>query len=147
MAKAASKKSSKQIESLDLEELAAHLCGLQDKDDYDISDLDDGLMEKYDISFEQFEKLMRVLWPMVDLGVSPLTNSVFIGFTHKEGANGMWLAKRDFTSEFIGNAIQWASEGTPPAVGKTFVKTITVGGKPEFEFHIKNVQGTVSKKG
>ena len=43
MAKAASKKSSKQIESLDLEELAAHLCGLQDKDDYDISDLDDAI--------------------------------------------------------------------------------------------------------
>lgn len=123
------------MDTLDMEELAVALANVKNED-YERSDIDTALFEKYNIDFEQFEQLMGDLWPLLDLGVSPLTNSVFIGFADKK--QGLWLSKKDFTSSFMANVIQWLSEGNPPTeMGKGFLKTITNHDKPEYDITIK----------
>lgn len=129
-------KEKQQLISLEIEELAADLCGL--KDDYETSDVDDALYEKYDIDSEHFDSLVRELYKRLHIGVSPLTNTPMIGIVNSE--NNAWLVKKDITGFFIAAAIGWMTENEDLAPGKGFERTITVGdGKPEFIMTIKKV--------
>ena len=118
------------IDSFEIEELAADICGVEDYDD--ISDI---LYEKHEIDYEQFEKIVQLLFDRINVGVSPLTNEVYIGFTSKE--HPVWMAKKEYTSEFIGYVIQWATEHTPLKPGEGFEKEITSEGEVEYTIQIR----------
>ena len=75
------------------EDLARHLCGIDDNPDVD---LDDKLYEKFGIDLVGFAKLAEQLLPLAAIGKSPLTDRVYQGFAMigADGA-GTWLAKRE----------------------------------------------------
>lgn len=122
---------------IEQEELAAYLCGIkidEDNDDYE-NDIDSALIDKFDITLEQFREISQAMFKVMNIGISPLTNSAFIGFSDNKA--GVWLAKKDVTGEFIGSVIQWACEGTPPKPGKGFEKDITSKGKVEYTITLR----------
>ena len=122
---------------IEQEELAAHICGISiddDNEDYE-NDIDDALLKKFDITLEQFRNITNALFPLLSIGVSPLTNSAMIGFANESG--GMWLAKKEINSQFIACLIQWLSEGEDLEMGKGWSKGITNDGNPEYDLTIK----------
>ena len=137
----------KQLSSLDAEEIARVFCGITNED-AEIDEIEKALYDKHDMSFEQFEKVAAFMFAHLELGVSPLTNTPMIGISHspKKGMS-CWLAKRDYTGEYIGTVIQWLTEGEPIAPdSKGFSRTITAGGKPEFEITIQKPSKAVKTK-
>lgn len=78
----------------DVEELASHLLGLGD--DYETDDVENGLYDKYEISFESFHAIIEKLLPLVDVGESPLTKKWYRGFSRPVGEKARaWLLKID----------------------------------------------------
>ncbi|MDA8361967.1 MAG: hypothetical protein M0Z44_08270 [Gammaproteobacteria bacterium] len=72
----------------DYEELVRHLCGIPEDDE--TADLDSACLEKFEVDFPQFCKIVETLMPLTAVGQSPLTGNTYQGF-----ANGnRWLAKR-----------------------------------------------------
>lgn len=80
------------VTTYEVEELAAHICGLN-YDEVDVSEIDDALMDKFEISFDRFHELIRILLPMIDVGKSPLTKKKYKGFSKVEGDAALWLVK------------------------------------------------------
>lgn len=76
---------------MDVNELICHLCGLNEDADYD--EVVDSLWEKYQIDFENFEKLIKDILPLIDVGVSPLTKQTHKGFSRQADGVGFWLLK------------------------------------------------------
>ncbi len=62
----------------EVEELAEAICGLSEGTDSDTTE--QVLYDKFEISFESFEKLIKALAPMTPPAVSPLTGEAFSGF-------------------------------------------------------------------
>lgn len=48
----------------------------------------------------------------IRIGVSPLTDRVFIGTARAGTDTDTWINKVDFTSKFIGAVMDWAPPGT-----------------------------------
>ena len=80
---------SKEIHEISITDLASYLCD-SDIGDEDL-DMDNELQEKFGCSLESFDKLVRALVPLIDVGKSPLTDTTYKGF----GADGMWLVKQE----------------------------------------------------
>lgn len=122
-------KSSKRFNSLDIEELAAHLCGFSTDDDYETDQVEEKMIEKYNIDLSYFTDLMNDISPLLDMAVSPLTEEPFIGF----GDGNMWIAKIPYP-KFINQVLIWLSaEKVREAKSGGFERLITSGGKPEFK--------------
>ena len=70
------------------EEFAGILCGLPEGADSDA--VEQALFEKFEISSENFHKLMQHLVPYCMVAKSPVTDTVYQGFAH----DGMWHLKQ-----------------------------------------------------
>lgn len=70
------------------EELARHLCGVSEGDE---TDLDDALLEKFEVDFPQFAVIAEALLPLCVCGKSGLTDKTYQGF----GKDGTFLMKRE----------------------------------------------------
>jgi hypothetical protein len=118
-----------QFNSLDIEELAAYLAGYEESDSYEMSDVEEKLMEEFNIDLSYFQTLISRLAPLMDMAVSPLTEEPLIGF----GTGQVWIAKKPFPG-FINQVLIWLSaEKIQDGKGRAFERTITSGGKPEFK--------------
>lgn len=101
--------------------------------DEDYSITENALADKYNISLEDFHEIVDGVFQMIDFGISPLTQTPFVGISK----GNMWLAKKEVNQQFIHALINWATEGEDiPEGSKGFVRTITSGGKPEFDITI-----------
>lgn len=117
------------FDRFDIEELAAHLCGLPEDGDYDTHEIDEKLAEKYEISLDHFCEIVQDLGELIDLGISPLTEEIFIGF----GTGNMWIAKKKYP-KFINQVLIWMDyEAVKNGKGQAYERDITSGGKPEFK--------------
>lgn len=74
------------------EELARHLCGLPDNDED--TDVDEALMEKFDVDLEQFTAITEALLPLCVMHTSELTGKSYQGF----GKDGLMLMQREIES-------------------------------------------------
>lgn len=72
----------------DSEEFAGIICGLPDGADSDA--VEQALFDKFEISSENFHKLMQHLVPYCMVAQSPLTQTVYQGFAH----DGTWHLKQ-----------------------------------------------------
>lgn len=79
------------ISNFDFEELGAKLCGLDEDSEY--SDIESAIWEKYEMSFESFEKLVNDLIPYTVKSKSDLTESVRYGFVDHE--KGYYILKAE----------------------------------------------------
>ena len=132
------KQEKQRIDWRDVDELAASLCEISE--DAEHSEIENAFYEKYDISLEQFEEVVRDLFERIDFGVSGLTGTPFVGFSTKD--RGQCVVKKEVPNEFIGGVIEWmecAADAVAPDC-KEYVRTITVGGKPKFEIILKPLQ-------
>lgn len=101
--------------------------------DEDYSITENALADKYNISLEDFHEIVDGIFRMIDFGISPLTQTPFVGISK----GNEWLAKKEVNQQFIHALINWATEGEDiPEGSKGFVRTITSGGKPEFNITI-----------
>lgn len=122
-------KLSKRFNSLDIEELAAHLCGFSTDDEYETDQVEEKMMEKYNIDLSYFTDLMNDLSPLLDMAVSPLTEQAHIGF----GTGSMWITKLPF-DKFINQVLIWlGAENLRKDKNRGYERTVTKGGKPEFK--------------
>ena len=104
-----------------------------DNPDEDYSITENALADKYNISLEDFHEIVDGIFRMIDFGISPLTQTPFVGISK----GNEWLAKKEVNQQFIHALINWATEGEGiPEGSKGFVRTITSGGKPEFDITI-----------
>jgi len=67
----------------------------------------------------------------VRIGVSPLTDRIYIGTVSKKDPT-LWLSKVDATSQFIANLLTWAEPGT--------VRTVVGNDGSEFEITVKRTK-------
>lgn len=130
-----------EIDYTEVNELVANIFNLPDADDQDA--IDEKLAHEYNISSEDYQKIVEDIFKRLDFSISPLTQTAYVGITQltpngKRG--GVWIAKKEVDQQFIAAMIEWATEGTniPKGPGKGFVKEITVGGKVEYVFTIQN---------
>jgi hypothetical protein len=101
--------------------------------DEDHSITEDALVDKWGIDADTFHEIVNGIFQMIDFGMSPLTQTPFVGISN----GNMWLAKKEVNQQFIHALINWATEGEDiPEGSKGFVRTITSGGKPEFDVTI-----------
>jgi hypothetical protein len=118
-----------QFDSFDIEELAAHLCEFAEDEDYDTSDIDVKLMEEFNLDLDNFYRLIKKLEPLIDMGISPLTEEAFIGF----GTGQMWIAKKKYPN-FINQVLIWMEfEKIKKGKARGLERTIDEDGKPEFK--------------
>jgi hypothetical protein len=80
--------------------------------------------------------IVNKLFETLDLSLSPLTNEAYIGFSK----GNQWMAKKKIDSKFINALIHWCTDGLGKIEEgkKGYVKTITNGGKPEFDIIISH---------
>lgn len=132
------------LDWMDIEEIASSICKIESEES---SEIEDALYEKYEVSSEQYEKIVSDLFDRIDFGISPLTDETFIGFSNEE--QNVWLAKKQISPKFISAVIQWLTGGEEiKPTDKGFARIITSGGKSEFEISIKRaVEETVSPSG
>ena len=102
------------ISQYDIEELASHMVGLKEMPD-DTSEIDAAINEKYGVDIDTYKDIVSDLFDKIGMGISPLTETPYIGFTDSK----IWLAKKDFTHEFISSVLNWmgAEELTPEDKG------------------------------
>lgn len=108
------------------------------EEDYSITE--NALADKYNISLEDFHEIVDGVFRMIDFGISPLTQTPFVGISK----GNEWLAKKEVNQQFIHALINWATEGEDiPEGSKGFVRTITSGGKPEYDITISRPKSNV----
>lgn len=87
----------------DIYELALELCkdyiedykeyySIKIEDDLIDSEIEDLFFDTFNITFEDFEKLIDVLIPLIEVGKSPLTEKIYQGFA----IDGHWLIKKEY---------------------------------------------------
>ena len=79
------------VDDVDLIFVAGYLIGeeaMEECDD-DWDQVDSHLIDEYNVSLNDLEKLLGKLVPKITFGVSPLTGNEYKGFAH----NGGWLMK------------------------------------------------------
>lgn len=73
------------INPIDLEEVMVYLVEKRDEYENDNNfDIHQEFYEKFEVTSEQFEKLLSLLIPMIDIGVSPLSNKRYLMLADKE---------------------------------------------------------------
>jgi hypothetical protein len=108
--------------------------------DEDYSITENAVAEKWNISFEDFHEIADGIFRMIDFGISPLTQTPYVGISK----GNEWLAKKEVNQQFIHALINWATEGEDiPKDSKGFVRTITLGDKPEFDITISRPKPNV----
>lgn len=101
--------------------------------DEDSQITESALAEKWGIDMDTFHEIADGIFRMIDFSISPLTNTPLVGISKE----GMWLAKKEVNQQFFHALINWATEGEDiPEGSKGFMRTITSGGKPEFDITI-----------
>lgn len=117
-------------------EIADILTEVENPDeDYSISE--NAVAEKWNISLDDFHEIADGIFRMIDFGISPLTQTPYVGISK----GNTWLAKKEVNQQFIHALINWATEGEEITEGcKGFVRTITSGGKPEYNISISRPQ-------
>lgn len=102
--------------------------------DEDYSITENALAEKWNISIEDFHEIASGIFEMIDFGMSPLTQTAFVGISKDKKK---WISKKECDQQFISAMINWATEGEEiPKDSKGFVRTITKGKEPEFDITI-----------
>ena len=76
----------------DYEDLARHLCGKDDGDEN--ADIDEALLEKFEVDLGQFSTLVDALMPLCAYGRSPMSGATYQGFATDDGKNFTFLIKR-----------------------------------------------------
>lgn len=100
-------------------------------EDYEVTE--NARAEKWGIDTDTFHEIANGIFQMIDFGISPLTQTAFVGISK----GNMWLAKKEVNQQFIHAIINWATEGEDIREGTNgFVRTITSNGKPEFNITI-----------
>lgn len=132
------------LDQYEAQEIADQLLKVENPDlDYEITE--NNLAEQWNIDFDTFYEIVSKVFEMIDFGISPLTNTPMVGIS----SGNMWLAKKEVDQQFIHAVIQWCTEGTKiPKKSKGYCRTITSGGKPEYEITISLPQPeeTLKKK-
>ena len=79
----------------DIYELGAYLTDMVDEYEKDGDEglIEEWLIDKYDIKFEQLETVVSLLLPMIATSTSPLTNKGYVGFADR--ARGIYLVKME----------------------------------------------------
>ena len=72
-----------------IEELAAHILGVDVDEKWD--DLDELLIDKFNIDLHLFEQLIEKLLPLCHVAKGALSDDVYCGFADKP--NGVWILK------------------------------------------------------
>lgn len=103
-------------------------------DDYAITE--DALVEKYNISLDDFHEIARKIFELIDFGISPITSVPYVGI----GKDSIWLAKKPINEQFINAVIQWCSEGEDFENVKGYKRIITLNNEPEYEIIIKKIK-------
>lgn len=101
-------------------------------EDYSITEI--ALADKYGISLEDFHEIMNGIFQMIDFGISPLTQTSFVGISK----GNQWLAKKEVDQQFIHAIIEWATQGediTKPGTG--FKREITVNSNKTIDAYSK----------
>lgn len=110
--------------------------------DEDYSITENAVAEKWNISLEDFHEIADGIFRMIDFGISPLTQTPYVGISK----GNEWLAKKEVDQQFIHALINWATEGEDiPKDSKGFVRTITLGEKPEFDITISRPKPNVEE--
>ena len=83
------------IDDFECCELAAHLIGIGDEFE-DEDEVWEKLYDEHELTQESFCWLINELVPLIDVGKSPLTDTIYKGFS-QELKNGlkMWLVKME----------------------------------------------------
>lgn len=99
--------------------------------DEDISET--ALIEKWDITLETFEDIVNTIFQMIDFGMSPVTQTPYVGIAKPNE----WLVKKEVNQQFVSAVINWATEGEAMTEKqKGFIRTITANGKAEYNVAI-----------
>lgn len=123
-------------------ELADLLLKIENPDEDD-NVTEQALSDKWYISLETFHEIADGIFRMIDFGMSPLTQTAYAGISN----GNMWIAKKEVDQQFIHALINWATEGEDiPEGSKGFVRSITSGGKPEFDISITRPKKTAKSK-
>jgi hypothetical protein len=73
------------IHPIDLEELMVYMTEKREQYEADDNfDIHQEFLSKFDITSEQLDNILSIILPMVDLGVSPLTNERYLFLADKE---------------------------------------------------------------
>lgn len=100
-------------------------------EDYEITE--NALAEKWNIDIETFQEIANGIFEMIDFGMSPITQTPFVGIAKPNE----WIAKKEVNQQFISAVINWATEGeTMSEKQKGFIRTISANGKPEYNVAI-----------
>jgi hypothetical protein len=78
------------ISFYDVEELACYICGLND--DADVNEIENALIEKFNISLDDFHKLCEHLLPLIDVGKG-ISGEMYKGFGVCRNNYKYWLVK------------------------------------------------------
>ena len=115
------------------QEIADVLLEIENPDE-DYATTENALAEKWNIDLDTFQEIANGIFQMIDFGMSPLTQTAYVGISKDKKE---WIAKRECNQQFISATINWATEGEEiPKDSKGFVRTISVGNKPEFDIQI-----------
>lgn len=127
---AKTKKEGDTLSCYEVEELAQFLVGRGD-DDLETSEIEQLFYDKYDITLDRFEELLKDLWPLLSIGISPITDKAFAGFSDKK--NGLWIVNKNIEGDFVNCIIQWMGGDALKKKDDGYRRDITTGGDIEFE--------------
>lgn len=133
-----SKKVEERIDWMDVEALAAVMCGLNPDVD-EGSDIENAFYEKFGVDTDVFQGLLETLWPMLDFDVSPLTDTPFVGFSEKKQKAATWIMRKDVSRQFINSVIHWLGGDDIKPGDKGMARDITNKGKIEYKITITKV--------
>ena len=78
---------------LDAQEIAKCFCGIESDED---TDIENAVYEKFEIDMDTFHNLASLFYDRMKIGISPITETPFIGFINKDGAS-CWVSCLDHT--------------------------------------------------
>jgi hypothetical protein len=73
------------IHPIDLEEVMVYMTGKREEYEEDSGfDIHQEFFDKFEVTSEQFESILEIILPMVDIGESPLTKKTYLFLADKE---------------------------------------------------------------
>lgn len=117
-------------------EIADIITGVENPDE-DLFITEDALVEKFGISIDDFHLLLLKITEILEIRISPLTKQIFMGYANKE--LGVFLYKEDVSNKFLNILKDWMLPVKEKG-DKTYSRTITLNGKPEFEIIYKPIR-------
>lgn len=81
------------LDWMDVEEVAAYLCGIDYDEDNESRQIENALWEQYEIPFDSLHRILEKLLPAIDVGSSVLTKTRYKGFVRidKHGFGTMMI--------------------------------------------------------